>query len=156
MRRPDRFDLPLRFTTKACSSKLSATNGLANRPNDPQAIDFVVEAPGIEADSGHSEITFEHQSGTISTDADPAPVSDRAPKYAVVPGVVTESSEVYELSNVVETARALVLAAEAKRWVVVMQIADELYGSGNTKVASMKLYSVYASRRQVPAQVRSF
>jgi hypothetical protein len=43
---------------------------------------------------------------------------------------VTESSEGYELSNVVETAlaRALVLAAEAGRWDVVMRIADELHG----------------------------
>jgi hypothetical protein len=41
-------------------------------------------------------------------------VSDRAPKCAIVRGVVTESSEAYELSKVVETAlaRALVLAAE--------------------------------------------
>ncbi|HEY5376276.1 MAG TPA: hypothetical protein VIK01_21495 [Polyangiaceae bacterium] len=27
---------------------LSPLNGLANRPNDPQAVDIVVEAPGIE------------------------------------------------------------------------------------------------------------
>jgi hypothetical protein len=87
-----------------------------------------VEAPGIEEDSGQPEITIEHQSGTISTDADPADVSDRARKCAIVRGVVTESSEAYELSNVVETAlaRALVLAAEAKRWEVVTQIANEL------------------------------
>ena len=41
---------------------------------------------------------------------------------------MTESSEPYELSNVVETAlaKALVLAAEAKRWDVVAQIAAEL------------------------------
>jgi hypothetical protein len=47
---------------------------------------------------------------------------------ALVRGVVTESSEPYELSNVVETAlaRALVLAADAKRWDVVAQIAAEL------------------------------
>jgi hypothetical protein len=32
----------------------------------------------------------------------------------------------YESSNVVETALALVFAAEAKRWEVVTQIADEL------------------------------
>jgi hypothetical protein len=89
-----------------------------------------VEAPGIETDSGHLEITMEHQSGTISTDADPANVSDRAPKCAIVRGVVTESSEAYELSNVVETglAKALVLAAEAKRWDVVAQITAELEG----------------------------
>ncbi|HKO52744.1 MAG TPA: hypothetical protein VJV79_33785 [Polyangiaceae bacterium] len=43
---------------------------------------------------------------------------------------MTESSEAYELSNVVETAlaRALVLAAEGKRWDVVVQIAEELQG----------------------------
>jgi hypothetical protein len=89
-----------------------------------------VEAPGIEADFGQLEITMEHQSGTIGTDADPANVSDRAPKCAIVRGVVTESSEAYELSNVVETAlaRALVLAAEAKRWDVVAQITTELEG----------------------------
>jgi len=87
-----------------------------------------VEAPGIEADSGQLEVTIEHQSGTISTDANPADVSDRASKCAIVRGVVTESSEGYELSNVVETAlaKALVLAAEAKRWDVVTQIAAEL------------------------------
>ncbi len=82
---------------------------------------------------------MEHQSSTISTDADPADVSDRAPKCAIVRGVVTESSEAYELSDVVETAlaRALVLAAEAKRWDVVLQIAEELHsrrqGSARTR-----------------------
>jgi hypothetical protein len=65
--------------------------------------------------------------------ATPADVSDRAPKCAIVRGVVTESSEAYELSNVVETAlaRALVLAAEAKRWDVVAQIAEELRRRGS-------------------------
>ena len=98
-----------------------------------------MEAPGIEADSGQPEITMEHQSGTISTDADPADVSDRAPKCAIVRGVVTESSEAYELSNVVETAlaRALVLAAEAKRWDVVAQIAEELRRRGIAHHASI-------------------
>jgi hypothetical protein len=55
-----------------------------------------------------------------------------------VRGVVTESSDAYELSNVVETAlaKALVLAAEAKRWDVVVQIAEELQGRrvGNLQV----------------------
>lgn len=84
-----------------------------------------MEAPGIEADSRQSEITREPQSGTISTDAGPTDVSGRAPKCAIVRGVVTESSQAYELSNVVETAlaKALVLAAEARRWDVVAQIA---------------------------------
>jgi hypothetical protein len=53
---------------------------------------------------------------------------------------VTESSDEYELWNVVETAlaSALVLAAEAKRWDVVIQIADELRrrGSDQTSLAS--------------------
>ena len=80
----------------------------------------------------HPPITIEQQSGTIGTDADPADVSDRAAKCTIVRGVETESSEAYELSNVVETAlaRALVLAAEAKRWDVVMQIAEELRRRG--------------------------
>jgi len=71
---------------------------------------------------------MEHQSGRIGTDADPADVSDRTPKCAIVRGAVTESSEPYELSNVVETAlaRALTLAADAKRRDVVGQIAAEL------------------------------
>ena len=50
---------------------------------------------------------------------------------------MTESSDAYELSNVVETAlaRALVLAAEAKRWDVVSQIADELGRRGTAQIA---------------------
>jgi len=89
-----------------------------------------VEAPGIEADSGQPEITMEHQSGSIGTFENPADVSDRAPKCAIACGVVTQSPEAYELSNVVETAlaKALVLAAEAGRWDVVMHIAEELEG----------------------------
>ena len=77
-----------------------------------------MEAPGIEPDLGQTESTEEHRSGTISTDGDPANVSDRASKCAIVRRDVTESSEAYELSNVVETAlaRALVLAAQARRW----------------------------------------
>jgi hypothetical protein len=76
-----------------------------------------VEAPGIETDLRQIESTMEDHLGTIGTDADPANVSDRASKCAIGPGVVTESSEAYELSKVVETAlaRAIVLAAEAKR-----------------------------------------
>jgi hypothetical protein len=100
---------------------------------------FSVEAPGIEADSGQPEITFEHRSGAISTDAHPADVSDTAPKCAIVRGVVTESSEAYELSNVVETAlaKALVLAAQAQRWDVVAQIAEELRRRGSAHHASI-------------------
>lgn len=87
-----------------------------------------MEAPRIEANSGQPEITIEHQSGTISTDAALANASDRAPKCAIVRDVVTESSEAYELSNVVETAlaKALLLAAERERWDIVGKIAAEL------------------------------
>ena len=97
-----------------------------------------MEAPGIETDLWRIESTEEHRSGTISTDGDPANVSDRASKCAIVRGVVTQSSEGYELSNVVETAlaRALVLAAEARRWDVVMQIADQLRRRGSAQVTS--------------------
>ena len=89
-----------------------------------------METPGIEADLRQIESTMEHESGTIGTDADPANVSDRASKCAIVRGVVTESSEAYELSSVVETAlaKALLLAAEAGRWDVVGRIAAELEG----------------------------
>jgi hypothetical protein len=59
-----------------------------------------VEEPGIEAELRQIESTMEHGSGTIRTDADPADVSDRASKCAIVRGVVTESSEAYELTNV--------------------------------------------------------
>jgi len=87
-----------------------------------------VEAPGIEAHYSLPPITIEPQSGTIGTDVDPADVSDRAPKCAIVRDAETESSEAYDLTGVVETAlaRALVLAADAKRWDVVTQIADAL------------------------------
>ena len=90
----------------------------------------MVQAPGIEPDLRQSERTEEYRSGTNSTDSKPAHVSDCASKCAIVRGVVTESSEAYELSNVVETAlaRALVLAAEAKRWELVQMITEELLG----------------------------
>jgi hypothetical protein len=76
------------------------------RRKPQRLLGFSVEAPGIEPNLWQIEITEEHQSGTISTDRDPASVSDRASKCAIVRGVVTESSEGYELSNVVETALA--------------------------------------------------
>jgi len=96
----------------------------------PATLGFSVEAPGIEPDLWQNESTEEHRSGTIGIDGASANVSDRTPKCAIVREVVAESSEAYELSNVVETAlaKALVLAAEAKRWDVVMQIAEELQG----------------------------
>ena len=98
----------------------------------------MVGAPGIETDLWQIESTEEHRSGTISTDGDPADVSDRASKCAIVRGVVTESSEAYALSNVVESAlaRALLLAAEAGRWELVGRIAAELEGRRTGRVVS--------------------
>lgn len=54
---------------------------------------------------------------------------------------MTESSEAYELSNVVETAltKALVLAAESKRWDVVVLIAEELRRRGEPTAAELLL-----------------
>jgi hypothetical protein len=94
------------------------------------SLGFSVEAPGIDPDLRQIQSMRRHQSGTISTHADPADVSDRASKCAIVRGVVTESSEAYELSSVVETAlaKALLLAAEAGHWDVVGRIAAELEG----------------------------
>jgi hypothetical protein len=87
-----------------------------------------VEAPGIEADQRQPSDPIEHQNGPTGIPAVSANVPDRAPKCAIDRREVTESSEAYELSNVVETAlaKALVLAAEAKRWDLVAQIAEEL------------------------------
>lgn len=70
---------------------------------------------------------MEHQ-GSICARSDSAGVPGRASKCAIDRRDMTESSEAYELSNVVETAlaKALVLAAEAKRWDVVVLIAEEL------------------------------
>ena len=87
-----------------------------------------LEASGIENDQSRSADTIEQRKGSISVRGDSADVPDRASKCPIDRGDLTESSEAYELSNVVETAlaKALVLAAEAKRWDVVVQIADEL------------------------------
>ena len=87
-----------------------------------------MEAPGIEADQSPPTDPIEHQNCPIGVRTVSANVPDRAPKCAIDRREVTESSEAYELANVVETAlaKALVLAAEAKRWDVVMLIAEEL------------------------------
>jgi hypothetical protein len=87
---------------------------------------------------GRSKTRWIMDQGTIGTDGDPADVSDRASKCAIVRGVVTESSEAYELSNVVESAlaRALLLAAEAGRWELVGRIAAELEGRRTGRVVS--------------------
>ena len=97
-----------------------------------------MEARGIEPDLWHIESTEERRSGTIGTNGDPANVSDRPFKCAIVRGFVTESSEAYELSNVVETAlaKALLLAAEGERWDIVTRIADELESRRSERLAA--------------------
>ena len=97
-----------------------------------------MEASGIEADQRRQPGAIEQQSGAIGAYEDPANVTERASKCAIVRGVVTESSEACELSIVVETALAktLVLAAEAKRWDVVTLIAGELQRRGSAQPTS--------------------
>ena len=55
---------------------------------------------------------------------------------------MTESSDADELSKVVETplARALVLAAEAKRWDVVTQIVEELRRRRSAQLTSLAAF----------------
>jgi hypothetical protein len=98
----------------------------------------MVEAPGLETDQGQPPDTIGQQSGPIGVHAHPANVPDRASKCPIDRGDVTESSGVYELRNVVETAlaKALVLAAEAMRWEVVIQIAEELRRRGSAQPTS--------------------
>jgi hypothetical protein len=105
-----------------------------------------VEAPGIEPEKRQTADTIGQQSGTIGVHDDPADVPDRASKCPIERRDVTESSDAYELSNVVETAlaKALVLAAEAKRWDVVTQIAEELRRRGGAQRSSA---STLTSRR---------
>ena len=106
-----------------------------------------MEAPGIEYDQRQKPDTIEQQSGTIGADADSVNASDRAPECAIAHGVVTESSEAYELSNVVETAlaRALLLAAEAARWDIVGKIAAELEGR-RTSTLTIPRFAKHRSR----------
>ena len=72
---------------------------------------------------------MEHENGRIGVRAVSANAPDRASKCAIDRRDVTVEDDPYELPNVVETAlaKALVLAAEAKRWDVVIKIADELH-----------------------------
>ena len=107
-----------------------------------------MEAPGIETDLWQIESTEEHRSGTLSTDGDPADVSDRASKCATVRGVVTESPDPYELSNVVETAlaKALLLAAEGERWDIVARIADELESRRGERLAGQNAFRACNNR----------
>jgi len=94
-----------------------------------------VEAPGIEKDQRQTADTIEQGKGSIGVRGVSASASDRASKCAIDRGEVAESSGAYELTNVVETAlaKALVLAAEARRWDVVVQIAEELQARRDCK-----------------------
>jgi hypothetical protein len=59
--------------------------------------------------------TVEQQSGSIGVHGDPADVPDRAFNCPIDRGDVTESSEAYELSTVVETALARALVWRRRR-----------------------------------------
>ena len=93
---------------------------------------YLVEAPGIEPDQTQTPDTIERQSSSIGVHGDPADVPDGASMCPIDRRDVTESSEGDELSDVVETAlaKALALAAEARRWDVAMAIAEELRHRG--------------------------
>jgi hypothetical protein len=96
-----------------------------------------VEAPGIENESGRGKCTISRRNGSIRHVGEPGSRSSRASKCAIAGGVGTESSRPpngeYELRDVVATAlaKALVLAAEAQRWDVVVLIAAELEARRN-------------------------
>lgn len=87
-----------------------------------------MQAPGLEYDQRQLPDTIEHEKRSIGVPADSANVPERASTCAIDRRDVPVEDDPYELSNVVETAlaKALVLAAEAKRWDVVMKIAEEL------------------------------
>lgn len=92
-----------------------------------------MEAPGIEHDQSQLADPIEHQSRPIGVRAVSANAPDRAPKCPIDRRDVTVEGSSYDLSNVVDTAlaKALVLAAEAKRWDVVVLIAEELRRRGD-------------------------
>jgi hypothetical protein len=91
-------------------------------------MDSRVEAPGIEPDQRRTPDTLAQQSGSIGVHTALADVPDAASNCPIDGREVTESPETYELSNVAETAlaKALVLAAKAKRWEIVAALAEEL------------------------------
>jgi hypothetical protein len=113
----------------------------------------LVEAPGIENESGRTASTIPQRKGTIRHEREPGSEASRASECAIASGVGTESSQApsgkYELRDVVEPAlaRALVLAAEARRWDVVIQIATEL---GARRAAAG------AGAPKTPSEVRPF
>jgi len=75
-------------------------------------------------------------------------VPERASKCAIVHAVVTESSEAYKLSNVVETAlaKALLLAVEGERWDIVARIADELESRRGERLAGQNAVRACGNR----------
>ena len=87
-----------------------------------------MEAPGIENDQRRVADTIEHRKARSDFEGIRPMCQIVHLKCAIDRGDVTDEDGAYELSNVVETAlaRALVLAAEAKRWDVVVRIAAEL------------------------------
>jgi len=75
---------------------------------------------------------FPHQYGSIRNDEESGEAPSRTSMCADDRRFGAQSSQGFELHNVVETAlaRALVLAAEACRWESVAQIAGELQRRG--------------------------
>lgn len=120
------------------SGVLFVSDTLAD-PRDVSKLGGGVEAPGIENEQRRPVDTNEYRKGSIGVQSDSAGVPGRASKCPIDRGDVTKSSDAYELSNVVETAlaKALVLAAEAKRWDVVMAIAEELGCRGRSHSTSV-------------------
>ncbi|MEY4546457.1 MAG: hypothetical protein RL685_2652 [Pseudomonadota bacterium] len=113
----------------------------------------MVQAPGVENESGRAVSTISRRKGSIRHDGAPGSVASRASKCAIVGGVGTEASQApereYELRDVVEPAlaRALVLAAEAQRWDVVMRIAAELQARRQARSRTESLAVPSARRR---------
>ena len=87
-----------------------------------------MEAPGIENDHGRAAGTIEHERGSIGVRAASASASDRASECAIDRGDVTESSggTSCRTRSRWRWRGPWFLAAEAKRWDVVVAVAEEL------------------------------
>ena len=121
----------------------------------------VVPKVGIESSSARID---QQQTATICAIEDPANARDSAPKCAIGGGVDDSADDSTEgqgidgrlppdaLVGVVETvlARALALAAEAGRWEIVAQLAEELAargrGRGNSAPGARSAGSLATSR----------
>jgi hypothetical protein len=123
----------------------------------PQAL---VEASGIEPESGRYVDVVSARKGSILAGREPGSGRSGASKGAIMRQNTTESSRprsgAYELQDVVETAlaRALLLAAEAQRWDVVVQIGSELKTRRETREQTKQGHQALAvSPRGQPGRV---